>query len=58
MATREPDEATSRRAPDGASDANRETGMRAVRRRRRHDEAGIQSLVRRLATQMSPERDR
>jgi hypothetical protein len=56
------DEATPRRAPDGGSDAPatiREAGVRAAlrdRRRRRADEAGIQSLVRNLATQMGSDR--
>jgi hypothetical protein len=56
MGTRKPSEAASLTAPDGpvgeadARDAQRE------RRRRRADEAGLQSLVRTLATRDSEER--
>ena len=42
-------------------DSSQEAGVRAVlraRRRRRADEAGLQSLVRRLATETSEGRDR
>ena len=51
MGTRKPSETKARRA---ARDASAEAGVRAAlraRRRRRADEAGLQALVRRLATQ-------
>jgi hypothetical protein len=57
MGTRKPSEADSPTPPRTI----REAGVRAAlqqRRRRRADEAGIQSLVRTLATQMSSGRGR
>jgi hypothetical protein len=50
-------ETTPRPLPAGAPRAIRESGVRAAlrdRRRRRFEEAGMQSLVRALATQMPP----
>jgi hypothetical protein len=62
MGTRKPTEAATRRAPDGAPTTTiREAGVRAAlkqRRRRRADEAGLQSLVRTLSTQLPGGRDR
>ena len=61
MGSRKPSEAATSRAPEKASRAIREAGVRAAlreRRRRRADEAGLQSLVRRLATEMSSGRAR
>jgi hypothetical protein len=61
MGTRKPTEAATRRAPDGVPTAIREAGVRAAlkqRRRRRADEAGLQSLVRTLSTQMPGGRGR
>jgi hypothetical protein len=61
MGTRQPTEADTRRAPDSAPRPIREAGVRAAlrsRRRRRADEAGLQSLVRRLSTQLSADRGR
>jgi hypothetical protein len=61
MGTRKPTEAATRRAPDGVPTAIREAGVRAAlkqRRRRRADEAGLQSLVRTLSTQMPGVRGR
>jgi len=61
MRTRKPTEAATRRAPDGVPTAIREAGVRAAlkqRRRRRADEAGLQSLVRTLSTQMPGGRGR
>ena len=62
MGTRKPSEVATRRAPDGdAPRPIREAGVRAAlrqRRRRRADEAGLQSLVRTLATQLSAGRGR
>jgi hypothetical protein len=61
MGTRKPAEAAARRAPADVPKAIPEAGVRAAlrqRRRRRADEAGLQSLVRTLATQMPPERGR
>jgi hypothetical protein len=57
MGTRKPSEADSPTPPRTI----REAGVRVAlqqRRRRRADEAGIQSLVRTLATQMSSGRGR
>ena len=50
-------ETTHRPVAPGAPRAIRESGVRAAlreRRRRRFEEAGLQSLVRALATQMPP----
>jgi len=50
-------EDTHRAAPGAIPRAIRESGVRAAlrdRRRRRSEEAGMQSLVRALATQMPP----
>jgi len=61
MGTRKPTEAATRRAPDGVPTAIREAGVRAAlkqRRRRRADEAGLQSLVRTLSTQLPGGRGR
>jgi hypothetical protein len=62
MGTRKPTEAATRREPDGAPTTTiREAGVRAAlkqRRRRRADEAGLQSLVRTLSTQLSTGRGR
>ena len=61
MGTRKPTEAAMRRVPDGVPTAIREAGVRAAlkqRRRRRADEAGLQSLVRTLSTQMPGGRGR
>jgi hypothetical protein len=61
MGTRKPTEAATRRAPDRVPTAIREAGVRAAlkqRRRRRADEAGLQSLVRTLSTQMPGGRGR
>ena len=55
---------TRKRTETGADtdrDSSHEAGLRAAlraRRRRRADEAGLQSLVRRLATDASEGRDR
>jgi hypothetical protein len=61
MGPRKPDGEATRRAPAAASETIREAGVRAAlreRRRRRADEAGLQSLVRRLSTEMSAGRSR
>ena len=53
---RKPSETTSRAVPSGAPRAIRDAGVRAAlrnRRQRRLEEAGMQSLVRALAVQMS-----
>jgi hypothetical protein len=58
MGTRKPSEAASRTAADGpAGEADARAAQRE-RRRRRADEAGLQSLVRTLATRDSDERSR
>jgi hypothetical protein len=60
MGPRKPDDGVTR-GPGAESATNREAGVRAAlreRRRRRADEAGLQSLVRRLATEMSGGRGR
>jgi hypothetical protein len=56
MGPRKPEGSATHRAADGERDTIREAGVRAAlrqRRRRRADEAGLQSLVRTLATQLS-----
>lgn len=61
MGMRKPTEAATRRAPEEAPRPIREAGVRAAlkqRRRRRADEAGLQSLVRTLSTQLSTGRGR
>ena len=55
MGTRKPTEAATRRAPDGVPTAIREAGVRAALKL---DEAGLQSLVRTLSTQMPGGRGR
>ena len=50
MGTRKPSDDAARTAPD---DPDVRIDERAARRRRRADEAGLQALVRRLATDMS-----
>jgi hypothetical protein len=57
MGIRKPNETDARTSRD----TRREAGVRAAlrnRRRTRADEAGLQSLVRRLATEGSPDRGR
>jgi hypothetical protein len=61
MGPRKPSEAATDRAPDKTARAIREAGVRAVlrqRRRRRADEAGLQSLVRALAAELPSGRGR
>ena len=61
MGTRKPTEAATRRAPDRVPTAIREAEVRTAlkqRRRRRADEAGLQSLVRTLSTQLPGGRGR
>jgi hypothetical protein len=61
MEPREPDGAPTHRTPEDQPATIREAGVRAAlrqRRRRRADEAGLQSLVRTLATQLSSGRGR
>lgn len=61
MGTRKPDGEATRRSPAAEAATDREAGVRAAlrqRRRKRADEAGLQSLVRRLATDMSSGRGR
>jgi hypothetical protein len=61
MGSRNPDGEAARRVPATDAAANREAGVRAAlreRRRRRADEAGLQSLVRRLSTEMAAGRGR
>jgi hypothetical protein len=61
MGSRKPSEAATGRAPETAPRPIREAGVRAAlreRRRRRIDEAGLQSLVRALAADMPSARGR
>jgi hypothetical protein len=61
MGSRKPSEAATSRAPEKAPRAIREAGVRAAlreRRRRRADEAGLQSLVRALAADLPSGRGR
>ena len=61
MGPRKPDGEATRRASEQAPQAIREAGVRAAlrqRRRRRADEAGLQSLVRALAADLPSGRGR
>jgi hypothetical protein len=55
MGSRKPSEDGSRPAPDGAIEEAEDRTAQQSRRRRRADEAGLQSLVRTLATRAAPE---
>jgi hypothetical protein len=57
MGIRKPTETGARTDRDSSEDAGVRAALRA-RRRRRADEAGLQSLVRRLATETPDGRDR
>jgi len=58
MGARKPSEEPVRPAPDGAGDETDDRAAQRSRRRRRAHEAGLQSLVRRLATRPDAEEER
>jgi hypothetical protein len=58
MGARKPSEEPDRTAPDGAGDETDDRTAQRKRRRRRAHEAGLQSLVRTLATRPEAERER
>jgi len=58
MGARKPSEEAVHPAPDGAGDETEDRAAQRSRRRRRAHEAGLQSLVRTLATRPEAERER
>jgi hypothetical protein len=57
MGTRKPSEEPARNAPDGPIDEAEDRTTRRERRHRRAREAGLQSLVRTLASRPASERE-
>jgi hypothetical protein len=57
MGTRKPSEEPARDAPDGPIDEAEDRTERRDRRHRRAREAGLQSLVRKLANRPASDRD-